>query len=192
MNNFSYMLTDSHIKKAEEAFVGAFAHLKKEFSKLQIGRANPDLIDGLLVDAYGGTQELRALGGISVTDARTLQIQPWDSHVLANIEKAISEAHLGLNPQNDGRVIRLVFPQLTEERRKELGKRVHQLAEEARVSVRTARQDAHGAFRELEKNKQITEDERRLSEKHLQEKVDKVNKDIEDAAKKKEEEIMTI
>lgn len=184
--------TDSLISTAQSEFDNAFKHLQTEYARLQIGRASPSLLEDLKVDAYGSMQPIKALASVSVPDPKTLQIQPWDRSTLGAIEKAIQAANLGLNPINDGRVIRVPMPPLTEERRKELVKVLHQMAETAKIAVRNSRGAAHGAFKTMEEDKQITEDERRLSEKHLQEKVDKANKDIEDAAKKKEQDIMII
>ena len=184
--------TQEHITVAQQEFEKSITYLKNEYSRLQTGRASPALVEHLKVEAYGSMQPLKSMASISVPDPKTLQIQPWDRSVLGAIEKAIQAANLGLNPVNDGRVIRLPMPPLTEERRKELVKVVHQLAEQAKISIRTARGAAHSAFKTLEESKTISEDERRLSEKHLQEKVDQANKDVEELAKKKEQDIMTI
>ncbi|MBI4995159.1 ribosome recycling factor [Candidatus Peregrinibacteria bacterium] len=184
--------TQEYISIADQEFFKALQHLKNEYSKLQTGRASPALVEDLKIEAYGGLQPLKGLASVSVPDPKTLQIQPWDRGILGAIERAIQAGNLGLNPINDGRVIRLPMPPLTEERRKELAKAVHQMAENAKISVRNARAVAHGAFKTMQDSKEISEDERRLSEKHLQEKVDKANKDIEELAKKKSEEVMTI
>lgn len=181
-----------YINTADQEFLKTMAHLKTEFSKLQIGRASPALLEDLKVEVYGSMQPVKAVASISVPDPKTLQIQPWDRSSMGAIEKAIQASGLGLNPINDGRVIRVPMPPLTEERRKELVKIVHQMAENAKISIRNARGTAHGAFKTMEDGKEITEDQRRMAEKHLQEKVDKVNKDVEETAKKKEQEIMTI
>lgn len=186
------MTTQQHISSADQEFQKIFAHLKGEYGKLQMGRASPALLEDLKVEAYGSLQPLKAVGSVSIPDATTLQVQPWDKGVLGAIEKAIQMANLGLNPVNDGRVIRVPMPPLTQERRQELVKVVHQMAEQAKISVRTARGVAHGSFKTMEEAKEITEDERRLSEKHLQEKVDAVNKQIEELAKAKEKDILTI
>lgn len=181
-----------HIVAASEDFQKAIAHLKEEFSHLQTGRASPALVEHLKVEAYGGLQLLKSLASVSIPDPKTLQIQPWDRGLLSAVEKAIQGANLGLNPVNDGRVLRLPVPPLTQERRKELAKVVHQIGENAKIAIRTARGAAHSAFRALEEGKAISEDERRLAEKHLQEKVDHANRDVEELAKKKEQEIMTL
>lgn len=186
------MTTQDHINKAQTEFTNALTHLKSEFARLQIGRASPALLEELKVEAYGSMQPLKSLASISVPDPKTLQVQAWDRGVLAAIEKAIQAANLGLNPINDGRVLRVPMPPLTEERRKELVKVVHQMAEQAKISIRTSRGSAHSAFKTMEDDKEISEDERRMSEKHLQEKVDNSNKEVEELAKKKEQDILTI
>lgn len=184
--------TQQLITDADQEFKKALEHLKAEYAKLQMGRATPALVEDLKVEAYGSMQPLKSLASISVPDPKTLQIQPWDRSVLANIEKAVQAGNLGLNPINDGKVIRVPMPALNEERRKELVKVVSQMAETAKISVRTARGSAHGSFKAMEENGEISEDERRLSEKHLQEKVDSSNKEIEELAKKKEQDVLTI
>src|SRR3989338_2563185 len=143
--------TQEHITVAQQEFEKSITYLKNEYSRLQTGRASPALVEHLKVEAYGSMQPLKSMAS---------------SSVLGAIEKAIQAANLGLNPVNDGRVIRLPMPPLTEERRKELVKVVHQLAEQAKISIRTARGAAHSAFKTLEESKTISEDERRLSEKH--------------------------
>ncbi|KKU79621.1 MAG: Ribosome-recycling factor [Candidatus Peregrinibacteria bacterium GW2011_GWA2_47_7] len=163
-----------------------------EFSRLQIGRASPALVEELKVESYGAMTPLKSVASISIPDPTVIQIQPWDRNVLNAIETAIRAANLGLNPVNDGRVIRVPMPPLTQERRKELVKVVHQMEEQAKIAIRTARGNAHGAFKTLKENSAITEDDQRLAEKHLQEKVDKYNKDVEELSKKKDQEIMTI
>lgn len=184
--------TKDYIATADLDFQKALAHLKAEYSRLQIGRASPSLVEDIKVEAYGSLQPLKGMASVSVPDPTVLQIQPWDKSVLGAIERAIQAANLGLNPINDGRVIRVPMPPLTEERRKELSKVVHQMAETAKISIRTSRGTAHGAFKTMEESKEITEDDRRLAEKHLQEKVDAANKEIEELAKKKEQEIMKV
>lgn len=184
--------TQQYIQASEAEFQKALAHLKAEFARLQIGRASPALVEDLKVEAYGSFQPLKSMASVSVPDPKTLQIQPWDRGVLSAIEKAIQAANLGLNPINDGRIIRLPMPPLTEERRRELVKVVHQMSEAAKISIRNARGTAHGAFKTMEEGKEITEDDRRMAEKHLQEKVDAANKDVEETARKKEHDIMTI
>lgn len=180
------------INAADQEFQGALKHLQVEYSKLQTGRATPALVEDIRVEVYGSMQPIKSVASVSVPDPRTLQIQPWDRGSLGPIEKAIQAANIGLNPVNDGKVIRLPMPPLTEERRKDLCKTVHQIAEQSKIAVRNSRGTAHTAFKQLEEKDELTEDDRRHAEKNLQDKVDSANKQIEELAKKKEQEIMTI
>ena len=186
------MSTDPFIQAAVSDFEKALNHMNDEFSRLQIGRANPSLIEHISVEAYGSQQPLKNMANISVPDPKTLHIQPWDKSVMRDIEKAIQTAGLGLNPVNNGVAILLTIPPLTEERRKDIVKIVHQLAEEARISIRNARQTAHSTFKQMSQNKEITEDDATGAEKRLQEKVDDYNKQVAEAAKTKEEAVMTV
>lgn len=167
-------------------------HLKDEFAGLQIGRASAGLVEGLMVETYGSMQPLKAIASVSVPDARTIQIQPWDRGVLSVVEKAIRESDLNLNPSNNGLAIILSIPPLTEERRRDLVKVVGRMAEDARISVRNLRHDAMAVYKRQEHDGEMSEDERKRAEKVLQEKVDAVNAEITDLAKKKEEAIMTV
>ncbi len=179
-------------KTLEEDIKKTIDHLHDEFAGLQIGRASAALVERIVVEAYGVMQPLKAISSISVPDAKTIQIQPWDRGTLQAIEKAIMMAEIGLNPQNDGIVIRLNIPQLTEERRKELVKVVSKMAEEAKIGVRNSR---HGVMEDVKKMKaaeQITEDQQKLAEKKIQEHVDKANETIEKAAKEKEADVMKV
>lgn len=162
-------------------------YLLAEFSKLQTGRANAALIEHIEVDAYGQKMQLRAVAGISVQDAKTIVIQPWDKSVLSLIEKAIAVSSIGVHPVNDGMVIRLNLPPMTEERRKDLQKIVHKLVEEARISLRQIRQKTLDGLK-VEKD----EDVRSTLEGTLQEEVDAMNTKIDECRKRKEEEIMKI
>jgi ribosome recycling factor len=162
-------------------------HLHLEFSKLQTGRANASLVEGISLEAYGQRMELKSVASISVQDARSIVIQPWDKSVLANVEKAIQLANIGVNPVNDGVVIRLNFPPMTEERRLQVKKIVGQLAEQAKIRVRQDRQAANDALKDL-----ADEDEKERGQKELQKIVDDANKSVEDSAKQKEQEIMTV
>ena len=176
------------IKKCQDAL----DHLHNEYAKIQTGRANAALVESIMVDSYGVKSPLKALANISIPEAKQIAIQPWDRGQLSNIEKAILEADLGLVPQNDGVLIRLNLPPLTEERRKDLVKLVHKYAEDARISIRNARHDSLNQFKEMEKAKEISEDELKGKEKNVQEKVDEFNKMVEEASKKKEEDVMTV
>lgn len=165
----------------------AIDHLHLEFSKLQTGRANATLVEHISVEAYGQRMELKAVASISVQDARSIVLQPWDKSVLSAVEKAIQIANIGVNPVNDGIVVRLNFPPMTEERRKQITKVVHQLAEAAKISVRQERQKANDAAKEI-----ADENEKERLQKELQKHVDDANKLIEDSVKKKEQEVMTV
>ena len=162
-------------------------HLQGEFSKLQTGRANAALVEHVDVEAYGQRQPLKNLAGISVSDAKTIVIQPWDKSIFGNVEKALQQANVGANPVNDGTVIRLSLPPMTEERRTQMKKIVSTLAEEARISVRKHRQEAHDKIKE-EKD----EDVRSTLVEELQKLTDKANESIAAAAKSKEEELMKV
>jgi len=183
---------DDLILQAQGEFAKILEHLKGEYARLQIGRASASLVEGVMVDAYGAKQALKGLANISIPDARTIQIQPWDKSLLSAIEKAVQASDLNLNPVNDGVVVRLNLPALTEERRKELVKVVSRMAEEARISVRNIRQKAHDKGKEREKSKQATEDQFKSFQKKLQEKVDAVNLEIEKISKNKENDVLTI
>ena len=186
------MTTDDVMKKAGADFDKTINHLKDEFARLQVGRANPVLVEGISVEMYGVSQPLKSLASISIPEPRTIVIQPWDRGALSPIEKGIVGAGIGLNPVNDGIVIRISIPPLTEDRRKDLVKRVKSLAEEARIAVRTSRKDGIISFKEMEKNSEITEDDLRTFEKGLQDKVDEINKKVDELAEMKEKDIMTV
>lgn len=162
-------------------------HLHQEFSKLQTGRANASVVEHVLVDAYGQRMELKAVSSISVQDARSMVIQPWDRSVLGAVEKALQQANLGTSPVNDGMVIRINFPPMTEERRLQIRKIVSQLSEQAKIKVRQDRQITHDAIKAVPE-----EDEKERLQKELQKLVDEANKRIDDSAKKKEAEVMTV
>ena len=170
----------------------AISHLEDEFTSLQVGRASSGLVENLMVESYGTMQPVKAVASISVPDAKTVQIQPWDKSILAAVEKAIRESDLNLNPVNNGLAVILAIPPLTEERRRDLVKVVGQLAEEAKISVRNARHEAINALKKMEHEKEIREDERSRAEKQIQEKTDELNTKITELAKKKEELIMKI
>jgi len=186
------MSTQPYLETAKNEFKKTLEHLKNDYTKLQIGRASATLVEDVKVEAYGTTQPLKAVATVSCPDAKTLQIQPWDKSNLSHIETAIKISGLNLNPINDGTYVRISIPALTEERRAELTKLVHKMAEDARISVRSARQEAHESFKKLESDKKISEDENRLADKNLQIEVDRTNKEIEDLSKAKEADIMKI
>jgi len=186
------MSTQQYINEAKQDFTKAIDHLKEEYRGLQVGRASGSLVEGISVDVYGAEQPLKNIANISIPDAQTVQIKPWDKRMIAPIEKAIQNSTLQLNPTNDGECIRLSIPPLTEERRKDLTKIVHAKEEEAHISIRTARQKAHDKFKQMHKDKEITEDDLRSNEKKLQEEVDKANTEVKELSKKKEKDIMTV
>ena len=166
--------------------------LQEDFGAFLAGRANARVLDRIMVEYYGVDTPVGQVGTISSPDARTLVIQPWDGSLLKKIEKAIQTSDLGINPQNDGRVIRLVFPQLTEERRRELTKQVKKYGEDAKVAVRNIRRDAMDYIKALKKKSEITEDDQKKAEKDLQELTDKYIKKVDDACAVKEKELMEL
>ena len=166
--------------------------LGSEFGSVRAGRANAQVIDRISVSYYGADTPIGQVASISSPDARTLVIQPWDGSLLKPIEKAIQLSDLGINPQNDGRIVRLVFPHLTEERRRELTKQVKKYAEEAKVAVRNIRRDGMDAIKKAIKKSEITEDDQKKYEKDLQELTDKYIKKVDELCAKKEKELMEI
>lgn len=185
-------MVENTIQTAKNSFQAAVERMKEAFKKLQVGRASAALVDGVMVEMYGAHQPLKAVANISIPDPKTISIQPWDKSALGAIEKGILAANLGLNPMNNGVSVLINMPPLTEERRVEVAKRVRELAEEAKISVRNARQDAVNAMKRAKDEKQITEDDFFGGEKKLQEAVDESNKQIEEAAKEKEQDIMKV
>ena len=186
------MSFESAITEAVNEFNKTIEHLKSEFSRLQVGRANSMLVENVLVDVYGVSQPVKALASISIPDPRTIQIQPWDKSNLGPIEKAIVGIGTGLNPVNDGIFIRINIPPLTEERRMELTKHVNQIAEDAKISIRKARQDAQSEIKDLKVKSEITEDDMHSGIKKLQDRVDEYNKKVDELAKQKENDVMTV
>ncbi len=166
--------------------------LAENFGAVRAGRANAKVLDRITVEYYGSETPLAGVATISSPDARTLVIQPWDSKLLKDIQKAIQVSDLGINPQNDGRVIRLTFPQLTEERRKDLTKQVKKYAEEGKVAMRITRRDGMDYIKNLKKKSEITEDEQKKAEKDLQDLLDKYIKKVDTALAAKEKELMAI
>ncbi len=166
--------------------------LLQEFSQLKAGRANPAILDKITVEYYGTATPIPQIGSVSVPEARTLVIQPWDASILGDIEKAILKADIGINPTNDGKVIRLNFPALTEERRRDLAKEIHKLSENAKVAVRNIRRDAIDKYKDMKKKSEITEDDLKNCEKYVQDLTDKFIKEIHNHTATKEKEIMTV
>ena len=170
----------------------ALEHLEEEFGAVRAGRANAKVLDRITVEYYGSETPLNGVATISSPDARTLVIQPWDTKLLKDIQKAIQTSDLGINPQNDGRVIRLTFPMLTEDRRKELVKQVKKYAEDAKVAMRNIRRDGMDYVKKLKKNSEITEDDQKKAEKDLQDLLDKMIKKVDASTAAKEKELMAI
>ncbi len=166
--------------------------VKANFASVRAGRANAGVLDRIQVEYYGSPTPLNQVAAISSPDPRTLVIQPWDGTLLRAIEKAIQTADLGIHPQNDGRVIRLAFPQLTEERRRDLTKQVRKYGEEGKVAVRNIRRDAMEEVKKKTKKSELTEDDQKQLEKELQDLTDKRCKEIDDLTAKKEKELMAV
>ena len=178
--------------KAESKMKKSIDHLEEEFATIRAGRANPAVLDHIMVNYYDTPTPINQLAAVAVSEARVLTITPWDMSVLRGIEKAIQTSDLGVNPKNDGKVIRLVFPPLNEERRKELSKDVSKMGEEAKVAVRSIRRDAIEKLKEMKKTGDITEDDLKQAEKKIQDLTDKYVKNAEECAQRKEKEIMAI
>ena len=166
--------------------------LKSDYAAIRAGRANPQVLDKLTVDYYGTATPINQLASVAATEARVLTVQPWDKSVIKAIEKAIQTSDIGINPQNDGSVIRLTFPPLTEDRRKELAKDVQKMGESSKVAIRSIRRDAIEKLKAMKKNSEITEDDLKDGEKEVQKITDGFIDEIEDIAAAKEKEIMEI
>ncbi len=163
-----------------------------ELDTVRAGRANPNILSKVTVDYYGTATPINQIGTVSVPDARTIVIQPWDSSLLKGVEKAILASDIGITPANDGKVIRLVFPQLTEDRRKDLKKQVSKMGEDAKVAIRNIRRDGIDKAKDMKKNNLMTEDEQKASEKSVQDLTDKFIEEIDAITAAKEKEIMSI
>lgn len=182
---------DARLQQYEDKMKKAIEFLEADFGAIRAGRANPHVLDKLRVDYYGTPTPIQQVGNVTVPEARIIQIAPWEKSLLKEIEKAIMTSDLGINPTNDGSVIRLVFPELTEERRKDLVKEVKKKAEESKVAVRNIRRDGNDAFKKLGKT-EISEDEVKQLEEQLQKLTDKYIKDIDALMETKSKEIMTV
>ena len=180
------------LDNAKERMEKTLKVLASDFAAIRAGRANPAVLDRISVDYYGTPTPIQQMAAVSVQDARVLVIQPWDKSSLKSIEKAIQASDLGINPANDGSVIRLAFPQLTEERRKELSKDIKKLGEDAKVAVRAIRRDANEKIKTMKKNGDLTEDDVKLFDKDIQKLTDKYIENIDSAVSVKEKEIMTV
>lgn len=179
----------TNLKERMEKSIGAF---KEKLSEIRAGRANPAILNKVKIDYYGTPTPINQVAGVSVPEARLIVIQPWDVSVLKDIEKAILASDIGLNPNNDGKVIRLTFPELTEERRKELAKEIRKIAEEAKVAIRAIRRDGIDEAKAKQKNSEITEDELKSAETEIQKITDKYIDEIDKILADKEKEIMSV
>ena len=180
------------LKRTEEKMTKTIAALENEYKSIRAGRANASVLDRITVDYYGAPTPIQQMAAVSVPEPRILMIQPWDASTLKEIEKAILVSDIGINPQNDGRVIRLAFPPLTEERRKEIVKEVKKTAEDSKVAIRNTRRDALEKLKGLQKSNVITEDDQTNGEKKIQKLTDNYCKEIDNLAALKEKEILEI
>ena len=183
---------NERVKPFEDKMNKTVEVLKEEYASVRAGRANPHLLDKLRVDYYGTPSAIQAVANISVPEARVIQIQPWESKMIKEIEKAILASDIGITPGNDGKVIRLVFPELTEDRRKELVKDIKKKAENAKVAVRNVRRDANDAIKKVAKASEISEDEQKQIEDEIQKITDKFITEIDKCTDAKTTEIMTV
>ena len=180
------------IKKYTEKMQKSVDSLEREYNSIRAGRANPHVLDKIKIDYYGTPTPLQQVGNITVPEPRILCIQPWETSLLKTIEKEIQQSDIGIHPSNDGKVIRLVFPELTEEHRKDLVKDVKKKAEAAKVAIRNIRRDANDFLKKANKNSEITEDELKTQQNKVQKETDKYIKTIDDAMEKKSQEILTV
>lgn len=185
-------MIDQILSQHQENFKKALDHFLHELSGVRTGRANPGLLNTVMVESYGAKMPLQHVASVTVSDAKTLVISPWDKSQLQAIEKAIQAANLGFNPSNDGSIIRISLPALNEERRKEMVKMVGQIAEKGKIGIRNAREGAHKEMKKAETDGKIFKDDLQVGQKKLQEVVDKFNEEIKQHAEAKEKEIMTV
>ena len=180
------------LKAYEEKMKKSIDSYKQTLSSMRAGRATPDVLSKITVDYYGSLTAINQMAEVKVSDARTLVISPWDASTVKEMEKAILASDLGITPQNDGKVIRLTFPQLTEERRREMSKQISKMGEDAKVAVRNIRRDANDAVKAAKKNSEMTEDEAKASDKAIQDLTDKYIKEVDTVTTAKTKEIMEI
>ena len=183
---------DERIRQYEEKMKKAYDFLQSEFSTIRAGRANPHVLDRIRVDYYGTPTPIQQVGNVTVPEPRMLQIAPWEKNLIKDIEKAILASDVGITPSNDGSVIRLVFPELTEERRKDLVKEIKKKGEESKVAVRNIRRDGNDAFKKLAKSDEVSEDEIKDLEDELQKLTDKYIKDIDKSIEEKSQDILKV
>lgn len=182
----------SEVAIFEEKMKKTIGNFENELNGIRAGRANPHVLDRIVVNYYGVPTPIQQVGNISIPEPRIIQIQPWDMGLLKEIEKAIQSSDLGINPTNDGKIIRLVFPELTEERRKDLTKEVKKKGEEAKIAIRNIRRDAVDGFKKSQKSSQITEDDLKELEADIQKLTDKYVADVEGILEKKNKEILSV
>lgn len=180
------------MKQTEEKMQKTLKVLANDYAAIRAGRANPAVLDKITVDYYGTPTPIPQMAAVSVAEARVLVIQPWDASMLKEIEKAIQTSDLGINPANDGKLLRIAFPQLTEERRRDLAKEISKLCEDAKVAIRSVRRDAIDKFKAMKKSSEITEDDLKTCEKDVQNLTDKYCKEADEMSAAKEKEIMSI
>lgn len=178
--------------KTEERMGKAIDSLNHDYAAIRAGRANPGVLDKVEIDYYGVPTPINQVAAVSISEARVLVIQPWDKNMIQSIEKAIQASDIGINPMNDGNVIRLTFPALTEDRRREIAKEISKRSEEAKVAIRNIRRDGMDAIKKLKKDNEITEDDQKNGEEKLQKITDKKIKEIEEIAAAKENEVMSV
>ena len=165
---------------------------RKELSSMRAGRANPQLLDRIMIDYYGSQVPINQVANISIPEPRIIQIAPWEQSMLKVIEKAIQKSDLGINPSNDGKIIRLLLPELTQERRKELVKQTRKMAEDCKVAIRSIRRDANDQIKKMKKDNTITEDEQKSAEEKIQKTTDKIVKEVDAITAEKEKELMDV
>ncbi len=185
-------MTQKIIDTMQEQMSKSVSFYKKELGSMRAGRANPQLLDRITVDYYGSQVPISQAANISIPEPRVIQINPWEGSMMKVIEKAIQASDLGINPTDDGKIIRLMVPELTEERRKDLVKQTHKLAEECKVSVRNIRRDAVDQIKKMKKDSAITEDEQKSAEEKIQKVTDKITKEVDTVTAEKEKELMSV
>ena len=179
-------------KDYENKMQKSISAYQNELESIRVGRANPAVLNKITVDYYGVPTQINQMSEVKVTDARTIVISPWDATTLKSIDRAITASDLGITPANDGKVLRLTFPQLTEERRRELSKQIAKMGEDAKVAIRNIRRDFNDKAKDMKKKNEMTEDEQKQSEKEIQDLTDKYTKEIDAITARKEKEIMDI
>lgn len=182
----------SEVKKYQEKMTKTIGALENDYQAIRAGRANPHVLDRVTVEYYGSPTPLNQVGNVSVPEARVLMIQPWDASIIKDIERAILASDVGITPNSDGKIIRLVFPELTEERRKDLTKDIKKKGEDSKIAIRNIRRDALDHFKKAEKAKEITEDDLKDLEKKIQDLTDQFVKEIDGLIESKSKEILTV